>query len=179
MITAISKRLRRFGKDESGAAMLIEFCVFVPLIFTAFFMAFEMGFYSQRQMYLDRGLDVAVRYIRLGTGTSFDHDEIKDVICANAGFLEDCDSSLRLEMQRVNPRSFTTLPNNADCIDTAEPIEPARGFSLGVSHDIMLLRACVKFDPVFPTTGLGNEFQTDGAGKVKMLSVAAFVQEPS
>ncbi|MFC6584812.1 hypothetical protein [Sulfitobacter aestuariivivens] len=43
----------------------------------------------------------------------------------------------------------------------------------------MILRACVKFKPVFATTGLGYAFDDDGSGRVRMISSAAFVQEPS
>lgn len=179
MIRSLKNTLSRFRGEESGAALLIEFCIFVPLLIGTFLMAVEMGIYSQRQMYLDRGLDLAVRYIRLYANDQTTHDDIKDIICSNAGFLEDCDGTLRLEMVNVNPRSFAALPGNADCIDSTKPIEPARGFALGKEHEVMLVRACVKFDPVFATTGLGNAFEKDGAGKVKMLSVAAYVQEPS
>jgi hypothetical protein len=42
----------------------------------------------------------------------------------------------------------------------------------------MLIRACVKFKPVFPTTGVGKELEKDGTGRARMTSMAAFVQEP-
>lgn len=179
MIRPMTKFLRRFQKEEKGAALLIEFCIFVPLLFGAFLMAVEMGIYSMRQMYLDRGLDIAVRHIRLNTAAVHSHDNIKDIICDNAGWLENCDETLRLEMVQMTPRTFNTLLGTADCVDTSLPIEPVRGFQLGSENDLMLLRACVKFDPVYPTSGLGAAFEKDGAGQVNMISVAAFVQEPS
>ena len=40
------------------------------------------------------------------------------------------------------------------------------------------MRACYMFDPVFRLNGLGEGFTKDGAGHAKMVSVAAFVQEP-
>jgi len=42
----------------------------------------------------------------------------------------------------------------------------------------MILRACAKFDPVFPTTGLGKHIDKDGAGQYALTSISAFVQEP-
>ena len=171
--------LLRFRRDEDGAALLIEFALFVPLLFASFLMAVEMGLYSMREMWLDRGLDVAVRQIRLNTDESFTHEEIKALVCAGAGWLEDCDSALRLEFTEVDPRSFAQFAGDAQCIDRSEPIEPVAGLNPGKPNQLMMVRACVKFDPVYPGTGLGFEFAKDGSGQSKMISVAAFVQEPS
>jgi hypothetical protein len=178
MIRRTRDFLRRFRRDEDGSSLLIEFCFFVPILFGAFLMSVELGIYSMRQMYLDRGLDIAVRYIRLNTGAPITHDQVKTLICDNAGFLEDCRSTLRLEMVALNPRNFSAFDQQADCVDTTQPIEPVRGFILGEEHEMMIMRACVKFDPVFPTSGLGKAFDKDGAGKAKLISAAAFVQEP-
>jgi Flp pilus assembly protein TadG len=67
MKTPFFRRLFRFRRDEEGGIFLVEFCILVPILFGAFMMAVEMGLYSMRQMYLDRGVDIAVRYIRLST----------------------------------------------------------------------------------------------------------------
>jgi hypothetical protein len=101
------------------------------------------------------------------------------MVCDAAGFIEDCSSTLRLEMVPVNLRAFTGFPDVApDCVDTSLPIEPVRGFTLGQAQQLMLIRACVKFKPVFPTTGVGKELEKDGTGRARMTSMAAFVQEP-
>ena len=42
----------------------------------------------------------------------------------------------------------------------------------------MILRACAKITPVFPTTGLGKNIDKDGAGQFQLVSISAFVQEP-
>ncbi|MFT6675893.1 MAG: hypothetical protein ACJAVM_002090 [Sulfitobacter sp.] len=178
MIIRLKHLLRRFRKDQDGSALVIEFCIFVPILFGAFLMSVEMGIYSMRQMYLDRGLDIAVRYVRLHTNTAMDHNMIKGIICGNIGFVENCQSTLRLEMTPVNPRNFSGFAQQADCVDTSEPVKPVRGFSLGQQHEMMLLRACIKFDPIFPTSGLGYAFDKDGSGQAKMFATAAFVQEP-
>ncbi len=181
MIQPIKKFLRRFRRSEDGSAIVIEFVIFVPLLFASFLMAVEMGVYTMRQMYLDRGLDIAVRYVRLHTTVNHSHDNIKQMICDNAGWLENCDSTLRLEMVAINPRNFAQFDQTADCVDTSEDPEPVRGFTPGQQNELMMLRACVKFDPIYPTSGLGYEFvkNGDGAGQAKMISTAAFVQEPS
>lgn len=178
MIRPMKKFLRRFRRSEDGSALVIEFMIFVPLLFGAFLMAVEMGVYTMRQMYLDRGLDIAVRFIRLNTQANYVHGDIKQMICDNSGWLENCDETLRLEMVELNPRNFAQFDQTADCIDTSEPIEPVRGFTLGQENQLMMLRACVKFDPLYPTSGLGFALEKDGSGQAKMVSSAAFVQEP-
>ncbi len=42
----------------------------------------------------------------------------------------------------------------------------------------MILRACAKIDPVFPTTGLGKNMVKDGYGQYALTSTTVFVQEP-
>lgn len=179
MTRSMTRFLRRFGKDEDGQIM-IEFAIMVPLIFTIFLTAVELGIYSMRQMWLDRGLDMTVRIVRLGTGQTPQHDDLKDMICANAGFIPDCSNSLKLEMRPVDPRNFVALSQTADCYDKSQPVLPedAPTYITGQEHDLMVLRACVKFDPVFPTTGLGFQFIKDGSGQAQMTAMSAFVQEP-
>ncbi|NNE53562.1 MAG: pilus assembly protein [Sulfitobacter sp.] len=178
MMTRIARALRRFRRKEEGSAIVIEFVIFVPILFSAFLMATELGIYSMRQMFLDRGLDIAVRHIRLNTGLSITHRQIKDMICDNAGFLEDCDDTLRLEMIPIDLRAFATFDMTPDCVDTSAAVQPVRGFTLGQAQQMMMMRACVKFNPVFPTTGIGKYLEKDGSGKARMLATAAFVQEP-
>lgn len=173
----IKSFLRRFRRDEDGQ-MLIEFALAVPLIFTIFMTSVEMGIYSTRQMFLDRGLDVTVREIRLGTGQNLTHSYLKQRICDGAGFLPDCDQTLRLEMAPVSMRGFSGMSGSVDCTDVSKPVTPLRQFVHGGQHQLMMLRACYMFKPVFPTTGLGKEFSKDGSGRVKMISYSGFVQEP-
>ena len=178
MIRQATRFLRRFRKEEDGQ-MMIEFALAIPLIFTMFLTSVEMGVYAMRQSWLDRGLDMAIRDVRLSTGANFTHKDIKDKICNYSGFLPDCDVALKLEMNPINPRTFTGFGGPADCADVSMPVTPSRSFVHGSEHQLMMLRACYMFEPVFPTTGLGYEFTKDGTGRVKMVSLSGFVQEPS
>lgn len=179
MTRIMPRWLRRFGRDEEGGVLLLEFVIFVPLLFTAFLMSVEMGLYSVRHMFLDRGLDMTVRYVRLNTNVPFKHDDLKQMICTYSGFLDDCETTLRLEMATLDPRNFAAFDATPDCVDTSKPVEPVRGFTVGLEHQMMILRACVKFRPVFPSSGLGYELEKDGSGRARMTSIAAFVQEPN
>lgn len=180
MIGCLKKKLRAYQRDEDGA-ITIEFVILTPLLFTIFMTAMELGIYSMRQMWLDRGVDIAVREVRLNTGNIPSHDAFKDTICNNAPFLPDCTQNLKLEMIRVDPRAFASLPDSADCTDQSLPIssnEELRNFVTGDNHDLMLVRACLRFDPIFPSTGLGFQMVKDGSGQSAMFAFSAFVQEP-
>lgn len=180
MMRPVQRLLHRFRRREEGA-IAIEFVILTPLLFTIFMTAMELGIYSMRQMWLDRGLDVAVRQVRLNTSNIPDHKAFKQTICENAGFLPDCMQNLKLEMLKIDPRAFSSLPQGADCIDKGLPIasnEELRNYQSGTEHDLMLVRACLKFDPMFPLTGLGFQMEKDGSGQASMLAFSAFVQEP-
>lgn len=178
MTRRLSRFLRRFTRDERGSAIMLEFVIFVPILFAAFLMSVELSVYSIRQMFLDRGLEMSVRYVRLNTGEALTHRQFKDMVCANSGFIPDCSSTLRIEMSPAPLRGFTGFQTSPDCVDISEPIEPVRGFTLGQEQDVMLMRACVGFKPVFPTTRIGRAIDKDGSGRAKLVAVAAFVQEP-
>ncbi|QJF51641.1 pilus assembly protein [Roseobacter ponti] len=179
MSVVMSRFSRRFARSEDGQ-IVIEFVLLVPLLFTILLTAFELGLYAKRQFWLDRGLDIAVREVRLNTGSIPDHDGLKDVICAQAPFIPDCADSLKLEMIKVDPRSFTQLSSDIDCVDRSQPVtsDDDPNYQTGEEHDLMMVRACVKFDPIFPTTGLGFHFVKDGSGQAAMFATSAFVQEP-
>lgn len=179
MIPRVSKFIQRFRKDECGSAPLIEFALFLPVIFFAFLMAVEMGIYQMRQVQLDRGVASAVRAVRLSTNVAFTHDDVKTIICDNTAWLEDCEDSVKLEMITIDPAAFAGFAPGVDCIDSASAdAQPPRGFTLGVENQWMMIRACYRFTPVFPTSGLGRSMEKDGGGKGRMTSTAAFVQEP-
>lgn len=177
MLKPLLARLKPFGREDGSAT--IEFVILFPFFITIFLSAVELGMYTMRQAMLERGLDLAVRDVRLGTGVDFDHDALKDQICEYAGFIPDCDNGLRLEMIQIDLRTNVTIPATPDCSDQSEPVSPVRTFISGQANELMVLRACVKFDPLFPTTGLGKQLDVDGAGQAAMIATAAFVQEPN
>jgi len=169
--------LRRLWSDDAGSAT-VEFAIMFPLLITVFLSAMELGIISLRHSMLERGLDMAVRDIRLGTGTAPQHDDIKDAICDFAGVLPQCDTHLRLEMVSIDMRAYMAPPSGANCIDHSEPSNPVRSFVNGVANEMMLLRACYVFTPVIPGAGLGYYLELDGANNAAMIATSAFVQEP-
>ncbi|MCZ7676075.1 MAG: pilus assembly protein [Roseovarius sp.] len=170
-------RLRRFLADEGGNAT-VEFVLVFPVFLALMIMSIELGFVTLRHTLLERGLDMAVREIRLGTGTAPEHDQIKRIICDNALMVRDCEQNLRLEMRPADLRAFSSLDTTPDCTDASEPSKPVRAFTPGQQNRLMLLRACLRFDPLFPDRLLGSALQTDATGQGAIVSMTAFVQEP-
>lgn len=109
--------LRHFRRDEDGNAT-VEFAILFPFFIFMFCAAVELGMITFRHSMLERGLDLAVRDVRLTTGANFQHNDIKDLTCQYAGFLPDCDTQLHLEMQPLDMRNFTA-PSTAAQIGRA------------------------------------------------------------
>jgi Flp pilus assembly protein TadG len=177
LLARIRTGATRWLRREDGTATL-EFAILFPAFVTIFLSSVEMSMITLRHAMLERGLDLAVRDIRLGTGSAPQHDDIKQEICDNAGLIPGCMQTLRLEMVEVNLRANVSIPSEVDCVDTSEEVQPVRSFVNGQENQLMILRACVKFDPIFPTTGLGKQLKTDNAGQSALVVMSAFVQEP-
>ena len=87
---------------------------------------------------------------------------------------------IAVELRTVSTVTWEPLANGATCIDRANPMDPKNfpKFEKGKGDEIMLIRACAKFDPVFPTTGLGLHLPEDNTGAYALISSTAFVNEP-
>ena len=177
MSMRLTRFTRRFARSEDGNST-IEFAITFPAMLFFLLSGIELGMVTLHHSMLERAMDMTVRDIRLGTGTAPQHDQIKDLICVRAGYIDDCDVNLRLEMIQVDPNNWTSLPGDADCTDQSEEVAPVRNFVNGQDNELMILRACAKIAPMFPTLGLGENMETDGAGMYSLISMAAFVQEP-
>lgn len=177
MIPGFRNALHRFRRDEDGTAS-VEFVIVVPVFLALMMFSIELGFITLRNTMLERGLDIAVREVRLGTGTVPQHDEIKQIVCEKSVIIYDCMNTLQLEMRPTDIRAFSALDTEADCTDAAEPTKPVRAFIPGAQNELMLMRACVKYDPLFPKQFLGRALQTDTNGQATIISTTAFVQEP-
>lgn len=173
----VSRWFRRYRRDEQGS-MTVEFAIWFPFFLFFIYSTVELGLITMRHSMLERGLDIAVRDIRLGTGNAPQHDDIKTTICENAIIIPACESNLRLEMVPTDMRDWTSLPPDPDCTDRAEEARPVREFTPGTSNQMMLLRACLKIQPLSPTSQLVEYMQRDSAGDISILVTSAFVQEP-
>ncbi len=171
------RKLRQFRQREDGS-FAVEFVILFPLLMLILFTTIELGLIQVRGSMLERSLDLTVRDLRLGTGTGMQHDDIRDRICERTGFIDNCALDLRLEMVQVDPFDWTDIDPIPDCINSVEDVNPVRAFENGQSNELMFIRACYKFDPMFPHWGLGEALAKDTDGRVKLHAASAFVQEP-
>jgi TadE-like protein len=182
--------LHRFRTSEDGSAT-IEFVLWVPLFLSLFLWSFEQGYYLLRQVGLDRAVDLAVRDVRLGAfddlidpslseaeQTALLHDAVKDRVCDFAFLIRRCQQDVKLEMRQVDPRNWATLGDTVDCVDRSDAGRPVNQFTPGQSNDLMMLRACALFDPLYPTSGLGARLAEVGGGTYALVAVSSFAVEP-
>jgi len=91
----------------------------------------------------------------------------------------DCMTELKLEMQQVDPRNWGTVQAEGSCVDRADDDTiVSTNFTPGVQNQLMILRACILFDPFFPTLGLGATLPEDD-GAYRIRSTTSYVVEPS
>ena len=175
----IRPRLRQFLGHSEGSAT-IEFALIFPVFIMIWLASFELGMLQLRHTMLERGLDLAIREVRISTVGPPSYENIRESICTNSLILSDCDQHLKLEMMRMPPNVSLTGMAEADCIDRSEEVAPVREWTYGQSGDLMLVRACFLFDPFFPTTGIGYELAEafDNGGSYALTAMTAFVSEP-
>jgi len=177
MIRRMKQSLRKFRANEDGNST-VEFAIVIPAFLMVLMSTVELGLINLRHSQLERALDQTVRGIRLTTGVVQDHELLRDEVCDRSGFIENCGTSLRLEMVQVDPFNWTSIDPEPDCVNRIEDVQPVRNFISGQSNELMLIRACMKFKPVFPTWGLGEDLFKDDDGRISLIATSAFVQEP-
>ena len=176
MLNRATQFLQRFRRDEEASAT-IEFVMLVPLVMWIVFSVIESGWLSTQQTMLNRGLNLAVRDLRLGRRPNPTADEIKQDICNYAGILRNCMANLTLELAEVsNPIGGLT----AVCVDRSVSVAPVVVFDPGshLNQDIMIARACYVVDPLIPGAGFGAALPKDSTGGFHMVAFSAFVNEP-
>ncbi len=175
---SIGAWLRRKAREEDGATATIPFVIFLPFFMLLIMSALEMGTLMLRHVMLERALDMSVRDLRLGNWVNPTHAEFKRQVCNRAGVIPDCLNVLLVELRPVSTTTWEPLSAGPICVDRAETIQPVTTFDDGVGDEMMLIRACAKFDPIFPTSGLGFQLPKDNTGAYALVSATAFVNEP-
>ena len=171
-------RLRRCLHREDGNAT-IEFVILFPIFVGLLVSSVEIGIVTMRHTMLDRAVDLTVRDIRMSTGMAPQYAQVRDTICNRAQVIPDCQNNLKVEMIRMNLRAWTPPPAEFDCVNHAEEVQPVRNFQNGTSNEMILIRVCALYKPIFPMAGLGRALSNSTpSGHAAMLSATAFVQEP-
>jgi len=170
-------RMARAARDEDGTAT-IPAVIFIPFFLILVMSSVEMGMLMIRHVMLERAVDMSVRGLRLGLWTPPTHEELRRTICSMAGVIPDCLNTVLIELRPVSKETWEPLSSGPTCVDRAEEVQPVTTFSPGIGDEMMLIRACAKFDPIFPTTGLGFHLPKDNTGAYALVSSTAFVNEP-
>ncbi|MDF1856866.1 MAG: pilus assembly protein [Pseudooceanicola sp.] len=172
-------KFRAFAADNRGTVAVVDFAVMLPIFLTMFLSGVEMGMMTVRQTLMESALDRAVRDVRIGTGQEVTHDWLRKRICDYAGLLPDCESALKLELRSTDLRTTSsTLGDTPDCINRNEELNPVVAFNNGQRSEMMLMRACFVFSPIFPNVGFGYNSDKNAAGDVALYATTAFVNEP-
>jgi hypothetical protein len=178
MIPAVRTRLAGFRRRDDGVAS-VEFVLMLPLFLTIFMASFESGLLMTRNIMLERALDLTVRELRLGSFVNPSHDTIKDAVCGRTVLFEDCGKIMRLELTKVNTATWNLPATDTPCADRDEPIQLLDPLDTGAENEMMLIRACAVFDPIFPMAGLGLRLKKDSlGGGYAIIARSAFVNEP-
>jgi len=180
----LGRHLAAFWREESGGPT-VEFVLVVPFFFAFFLGSFEIGMLMVRQTFLDRGVDLAVREVLLNhffsksTGEDMlSHDTLRAAICERSLIIPNCNQRLKLEMVRIDPRDWSAMPENADCVDVGDPGAPVRSFRNPDENELTLVRACALFRPYVPLAGLGRSLDRQSGDFIAVFSTSAFVVEP-
>jgi len=171
------RTLRRARKSENGSASVEFVILFVPFMLVCL-SSVEAGVMMTRHMMLERGVDMAVRQVRLGNYDPITNDKLKQLVCEGASIIPDCLSVTKVEMKRMDPFNWVNLAGRADCVDIDDAGAPLRTFENGITNDIMVIRVCSLFKPFFPQTGLGFQLPRESGDFYALVSTSAFVMEP-
>lgn len=172
--------LSRFRKDRAGNATL-EFVILIPFL-TLFFLALgEIGVFMARNVQLERSLDIAVRDVRLGRPEVRTHEGLRNRICDEAFLISECRGNLLLELVTfgtIGSFGVGVPTGGVRCINRASEIDPVIDFDVSSPGEIVIVRACLVADPVFPTTGFMALMPDEVGGGYAVLTQTAFINEP-
>jgi hypothetical protein len=180
ILSKLTRRLTGLLRNEDGSST-VEFVIVLPAFLMIFLSAFESGMMMVRNVMLERAVDMSVRELRLGGATVPDFDQLKGLICFYSVVIADCDQVIQIELEPIDTLGWDLNRGDARCIDQSTTINPVDEtiYAVGQNNDLMLVRVCALFKPMFPSTPLGMEMPDDGNGNYALVATTAFVNEPS
>ena len=176
----ISKSFLRAWRDEGGVAS-IEFVMAIPVLMMIFMASFESGLFMTRKIMLEQSVDIVMRELRLGHYPSpVTTDKLKTEICNRTVVFNNCAANIMIELQKISTSDAIMPTTSPECRDLSLPIKPSTTLQIGAENELMLVRACIIVDALFPTTGIGLDLtRTTNGGGIKIVTVSAFSNEPS
>ncbi len=173
-----TKRLRRVWRDEKGVAT-VEFVFMVPILLAIFMGSFESGLMMTRSIMLEQSLDMVMRELRLGHYVNPSATLIKSEVCSRTIMFTNCNADLNIELTKISTTTWALPTTAVDCVNKSTNVQPPVKVTIGQQNDLMLVRACIVVDAIFPTTGVGLELtKSTAGGGYKIVAVSAFANEP-
>lgn len=172
------KRLISKFRREDGTAT-VEFAILFMPFMLLLASTYEIGMANVRHVMLERGTDLAVRQIRLNTGAAPSKEDVRRMVCNGAGIIPDCLEVMEIELRTIDMDTWDMPPRQAECIDRDEEIQPVVQYENGLQNEMMFMRFCIVIDPMFPSFGLGYGMPKDASGGYRLVSMTAFVNEPT
>lgn len=164
-------------RREAGASS-VEFVIIFPFFFFIFLLAFEASVLLIRQVMLERGLDLAVREIRLDSASAVGIGQLTEGICDRAAILPDCLERMVVELRVIDPTNWAVPSVAAPCTTLTRSVVPPTRFDVNRASEMVIVRACYAVDPVFPGAPLGARLVDDRDGALRMVAASVFVVEP-
>jgi Flp pilus assembly pilin Flp len=168
----------RFAREEDGNTS-VEFVTLFPLVILLFCTAFETSVYAVRQVRLDGATTDVVRHLRLASNTPPSRATIAELVCDRAAVIADCENAITVELKPIDTQTWNLSPTAMDCSDRDGGFVAAEEYTAGNNNQLMMVRICAVFKPLFPTVGLGAQLKRVNQTDYAMVSASAFVNEPN
>ncbi|MEL7106795.1 MAG: pilus assembly protein [Pseudomonadota bacterium] len=169
--------ISKFRREDGTAT--IEFAILFMPFMLLLASSYEIGMANVRHVMLERGTDLAVRQIRLNTGAAPTKEQVRKMVCNGAGIIPDCLEVLEIELVTIDMDTWDMPPVKAECIERDADIQPVTQYANGLQNEMMFMRFCAVIDPLFPSFGLGYGMPKDTSGGYRLVSMTAFVNEPT
>ena len=181
--SSATRFLRSFWRNQDGVSS-IEIVLVFPWFLLFFLMVIESGVISIRHVMLERALDLTAREVRIGRLENPSREALKTEVCARA-IVADCMNQLNMEIVVLDPRAWGAgIPAQVTCVDRGNPEDADNNANQTGNNQLVFLRACARFDPFLPFTGLGRAIyegskdDTAAAGSFALVASTSFVVEP-
>ncbi|MEY4982396.1 MAG: hypothetical protein RIR62_662 [Pseudomonadota bacterium] len=170
----MTRRLfRRFLREEK-AAVVAEFVIAFPIMFSFFLVTIETTFAMVRATMFERSLDLIVRDLRLGIvgRPSVNALFLEERLCSRTSIFPDCEESVTIELTQINTATWDMPAPGTPCRRRSIEVDGDRQdleYNTGGENRLILVRACMTIDTITPL---------DGGFDYNLWASGAFVNEP-
>ncbi len=174
----------RRARDEDGAST-VAFVLIFPVFIGIVLAGAEAGWLMTRYMMVERGVDIAMRDVRLGlAGDEVTYTELVDRICDATSVVDDCSTNLVVATQVLEDDAEAVDPDPAPCFDNSfsaseiASFNPADEYEEAETSQTVVVKVCAVVQPIFKDFGLSAVLRLDGAGGFPIRTASAFKHEP-